>query len=216
MIVIAAYRDWGIAVFKNLSCKKILVQTKKELNDLIQIDNISINCIIFIGWSDFISSSILNKFLCLCFHPSDLPHYRGGSPIQNQIIDGIDRTKGTLFKMTNELDAGPIYAKHQLDLRGDIKAIFKSLEEACLILVVKFINELLSGKKIKFHKQNNTNATIFKRRTPNMSEITLDDFSKLTSVQLYNKIRALGDPYPNAFFLTKDGKRLLIKDAAIE
>jgi len=49
-----------------------------------------------------------------------------------------------------------------------------------------------------------------------MSEITLDDFSKLTSVGLYNKIRALGDPYPNAFFRTVDGKRILFKDVEIK
>ena len=216
MILIAAYREWGIAVYDRLSHKKHLVKTKEELNYFIEKNDNLISCIIFIGWSDIISVSILRKYLCLCFHPSDLPAYRGGSPIQNQIIDGITLTKGTLFKMNEELDAGPIYAKHKLYLNGNIKDIFKALENVCLLLVEKFLDDFLSGKKIKFHKQNNNKATYCKRRTPEMSEITLDDFSKLTSVGLYNKIRALGDPYPNAFFRTVDGKRILFKDVEIK
>jgi methionyl-tRNA formyltransferase len=216
MIVIAAYRDWAISVFNRLSCEKYLVKTKQELNDILEKYDSSINCIIFIGWSDFVPTLVLNKFLCLCFHPSDLPLYRGGSPIQNQIIDGITETKGTLFKMTEALDAGPIYAKHELDLKGNIKDIFRSLENVCLFLLEKFFKDFSNGNKIIFYDQNNNQATFFKRRTPEMSEITLDDFSKLTGVELYNKIRALGDPYPNAFFYTVDGKRLLIKNVEIE
>ena len=69
---------------------------------------------------------------------------------------------------------------------------------------------------VKFYNQNNNKATYFDRRTPKMSEIKLNDLSKLTSTQLYNKIRALGDPYPNAFLRTKDGKRLLIKKVVIK
>lgn len=216
MVVIAAYRDWGISVFNRLSCKKKIVKTTKELKIFLKKNGSSVSCIIFIGWSDYISRLVLQKFLCICFHPSDLPQYRGGSPIQNQIINGVTKTKGTLFKMINQIDAGPIYAKHKLDLGGDMNMIFKSLEDTCFFLVNKFLIQFLNKKKIKFKNQNNNKATYFHRRTPIMSEITLNDLSKLSSVQLYNKIRALGDPYPNAFLKTIDGRHLLIKKATIK
>ena len=29
---------------------------------------------------------------CICLHESNLPKFRGGSPIQNQIIKGIKKT----------------------------------------------------------------------------------------------------------------------------
>jgi methionyl-tRNA formyltransferase len=216
MIVIAAYRDWGISVFKKLPFNKKIVKTNKELKIFLKKNKKPIYCIIFIGWSEYVSKLILRKFLCLCFHPSDLPKYRGGSPIQNQIINNVTKTRGTLFKMNDKIDSGPIYAKHKLDLRGDMSDIFKSLESTCFFLVNKFLIHFLNGKKIKFYNQNNNKATYFDRRTPKMSEITLNDLSKLTSSQLYNKIRALGDPYPNAFLRTKDGKRLLIKKVVIK
>ena len=41
-------------------------------------------------------------------HPSALPKFRGGSPIQNQIIRNIKNSKVTLFKMNEKIDAGPI------------------------------------------------------------------------------------------------------------
>ena len=39
-----------------------------------------------------------------------------------------------------------------------------------------------------------------------MSEITIEELENCTVKELYNKIRCLADPYPNAFIKTKDGK----------
>ena len=41
--------------------------------------------VLFYGWSWKVSEKLINKFDCLMLHPSPLPKYRGGSPIQNQI-----------------------------------------------------------------------------------------------------------------------------------
>ena len=49
-------------------------------------------------------------------HPSDLPKFRGGSPIQNQIINGVKKTKISIFRINSEIDAGDIVAKAPLDL----------------------------------------------------------------------------------------------------
>ena len=68
----------------------------------------SYDVIIFIGWSWMIEDRILESAKCLCIHPSDLPLYRGGSPIKNQIMNGVTESKVTLFEMTDKCDAGPI------------------------------------------------------------------------------------------------------------
>ena len=49
-------------------------------------------------------------------HPSDLPKYAGGSPIQHQIINGVINSKATLFEVTKEIDSGPILYKTNLSL----------------------------------------------------------------------------------------------------
>ena len=60
----------------------------------------------FYGWSWIVSKDLIENFTCLMLHPSPLPLYRGGSPLQNQIIEGKKTSKVSIIIMTEELDAG--------------------------------------------------------------------------------------------------------------
>ena len=57
-----------------------------------------------------------------------LPKYRGGTPLQNQIINDDLDSAVTIFKMTSVMDAGPICSQEYLSLRGDLSVIFS---ESC-------------------------------------------------------------------------------------
>ena len=57
----------------------------------------------FYGWSWIVKEKIYNNFLCLGLHPSKLPEYKGGSPLQHQIIDGKKRSSVTVLKLTKQL-----------------------------------------------------------------------------------------------------------------
>ena len=48
-----------------------------------------------------------------------------------------------------------------------------------------------------------------------MSEIKVSDFNNFTATELYNKVRALQDPYPNAFIVCKNNTKLLIVDTKL-
>jgi methionyl-tRNA formyltransferase len=48
------------------------------------------------------------RLASLCFHPSKLPAYRGGSAIPWQIILGADETAATVFRPDEGVDTGPI------------------------------------------------------------------------------------------------------------
>ena len=84
------------------------------------------------------------------------------------------------------------------------------------IIIIGFdlTKEILS-KKIIPTPQDNSLATYYKRRTPDQSEITKYEINNSTAEYLYNKIRMLEDPYPNAFIRTSDGKKLIIKTAEL-
>ena len=82
------------------------------------------------------------------------------------------------------------------------------------VSLAKLTNDFLENG-ISYKKQDHTKATYFKRRKPEESELTIDEISNQTSEYLFNKIRMLGDPYPNAFIKTKDGKKILIKLASL-
>lgn len=170
---------------------------------------------LFYGWSWMIPKDIYDEYPCLILHTSPLPKYRGGSPLQNQIIRGEKVSAVSIFQATEGIDEGPIYAQAPFSLEGSMNEIFKQIVTVGLKETKKVLKGL-SEKKLIPQPQNEKDMTYFKRRKPKESEIIPDDFKTKTSVELYNLIRALGDPYPNAYIICKDGKKLYLTGAKLE
>ena len=59
------------------------------------------------------------------FHETNVPYGRGGSPIQNLIIENHKKTVITALQMVDKLDAGPIYLKYPLSLNGNAQQIYE-------------------------------------------------------------------------------------------
>ena len=160
--------------------------------------------IFFPDWSWIIPNEIISNYKCICFHESNLPKFRGGSPIQNQIIRGVTKTKTTAFIMNEKIDAGDIILQKNLSLEGSIQEIFSRMYENDYSLILKIIN----GKYRR--KKQSGKPTSYSRRKPKDSELKSLNHSKN---YLYNFIRMLEDPYPNAFI--RIGKQKLIFKKAI-
>jgi len=214
-VVLIGYREWALNAFsKFTSCPvmKSMDNLNTFLNDYDQKEKL---CLIFVGWSDIIQNDIIQNYMCICLHPSDLPKYRGGSPIQHQRNNGIKKTKLTAFRMDNGIDSGPIIYKADISIDGHMNDIFLSLSLAS----AKIINKIIMNKDkniLNGEPQRDEDATFYRRRKPQDSEITIDELVNSTSEELYNKICSLEDPYPNAFIKTKDNKKLLFKSVEIE
>jgi len=148
---------------------------------------------------------------CICLHPSLLPLYRGGSPIQNQIINGETTSAVTLFYMNKKVDAGDIILQESISLEGHLQDILNRIAEKGVKLTIEMLNGKWDGIS-----QNESKATFYKRRKPHQSELKYEDFKNRDANELYNFIRALEDPYPNAFIRCKDGKKLLFKHVELE
>ena len=88
----------------------------KKINKKV-IKKINPKIIFFIYWSTIVKEDIFDKYTCIQFHSSDLPKFKGGSPIQNQIIKGINQTKISAFKMNSNLDSGNICMKRKVSLK---------------------------------------------------------------------------------------------------
>ena len=146
--------------------------------------------IFFPHWSWLVPQKIYDNHECICFHMTDVPYGRGGSPLQNLIIRGHDSTKLTALRMIDELDADPVYLQTSLSLHGSAQEIFEGVAALCYHLIEKIIEEeaapvVQQGK-----------VTHFKRRTPEESELPL----QLTSSNLYDFIHMLdAESYPKAF-----------------
>ena len=196
-----AYRDWSLKLYEKLldiDDNFVLIKSPKKLTNSF-VKKLNPEFIFFPDWSWIIPKKITDNYKCVCLHESNLPKFRGGSPLQNQIIRGITKTKTTAFFMSNGIDEGDIILQKNLSLKGKIEDIFLRMIENDF----KIITKIISGKYTV--KKQKGIPTLFKRRKPEESELKNLNFSKK---YLYDFIRMLEDPYPNAFI--KSGKRKII------
>ena len=218
-IVFCGYRDWALNIIEGIKDhdsidSHYIIKSKEEFD--IQIPKLTnkIDFIILLGWSWIVSDNFTEKYNCIGIHPSDLPSYRGGSPIQHQIIEGVTKTKISLISISNKIDGGDIWLKEDFSLKGDnINAIFKNLEESAIKLLNKFFT---SKGNVDKEKQDLTLGSYYKRRIPKESRIELNDFSNRSLQEMYNFIRSLTDPYPNAYIEDDEGNRLYFKEVYFE
>ena len=208
------YREWALNIYDEISKKTNdnfkIYKSKSEFNES-SLRNFKPDLILFYGWSWIVSEKLLTDYKCLMLHPSPLPKYRGGSPIQNQIIAGEKKSKVSIFIMNSEIDAGDIVGQADISLEGTLDSIFERIELEGIKLTLDIIKNGLKPKA-----QDHTQATYFNRRNSADSEITINEIKYESSEFLYNKIRMLADPYPNAYIKTKNGKKLIILSVKIE
>ena len=117
-----------------------------------------------------------------------------------------DYVLSALRKMNEGIDTGDIYYQQEFSLKGNLNQIFSKLTEIGINLSLR----LLTERKIPV-AQNHSLATFFKRRKPEESEITIEELRTMPARYLYDKIRMLADPYPNAYFNTIDKKKIFFK-----
>ena len=192
--IIATIKDWNINQYNKSIYKKsknwYLVTDTKKLT-IAYVKSIKPKYIFFPHWSKKVDTKIINNYECVCFHETDVPYGRGGSPIQNLIIRNHKKTIITALKMTDKIDAGPIYLKTQLKLNGSAQQIYerasKKIYKMISIIVKKKIMPVAQkGKVVKF-KRRKPKQSILSKKTKSLSE-------------LYNHIRMLdAKTYPTAF-----------------
>jgi len=164
------------------------VKTPQELVSYLKTN--SPKYIFFPHWNWIVPSHIVNQFDCVCFHMTDLPYGRGGSPLQNLIVRGHKNTYVSALKMDEGIDTGPIYLKEPLLLDGSAHEIYNRAGK----LIWKMIKAIID-KNISPIPQEGK-PVIFKRRLQSESKIpSLDSCEKI-----YDYIRMLDAPgYPHAY-----------------
>jgi methionyl-tRNA formyltransferase len=146
--------------------------------------------VFFPHWSERVPEDVTRQVECICFHMTDLPYGRGGSPLQNLISQEQNETMLTALRMTEKVDAGPIYAKRPLSLEGSAAEIFARAAP----LVCELIEWIV--KEEPRPEPQAGEPTNFKRRSPGDSLIPPD----LDAKKLYDHIRMLDAPgYPRAY-----------------
>lgn len=142
-------------------------------------------------------------------HPSKLPLYRGPTPLQTMIIDGVKVSTVTLIKMNTKIDDGEIIQSCPFNI--DPSDTTKSLKEKTAIIAPGMLDSIYRyiNNEIKPKKQNNKKATYTKKIQKNDCKIDLNDSITIAD----RKIRAC---YPNPkAYITFDNVRLIIHKAKL-
>lgn len=136
-------------------------------------------------------------------HGSLLPSYRGRAPINWVLVKGETETGITLHAMTPKPDDGHIVAQARLPIAWDETALSLTDKAATAgrILVRDAIPGLVNGTSPRIDQRTLGPSTYFGGRKPADSRLDLG----MTVQEAFNQIRAVADPWPNAFLETPKG-----------
>ena len=157
------------------------------------VKQINPDYIFFFHWSEYISKEIYENYNCISFHTSNLPNGRGGTPIQNQILDGIIKTKVNAIKTCQEIDAGDIFCSEEITLQGNLRDIWHTIADMAFLMIKKIIDT----NPIPIHQiKTNLTAEPYRRNLNNVVP-----FNKAKNMEsIYRFIQMLdGEQYENAY-----------------
>lgn len=145
----------------------------------------------------------LPRLGCYNLHGSLLPSYRGRAPINWVLVKGEAETGVTLHAMTPKPDDGAILAQARLPIAWDETALSltRRAAEAGRALVRETLPGLLDGSARRIPQRELGPSTYFGGRRPADSRL---DFT-MTAREAFNQVRAVADPWPNAFLETPRG-----------
>lgn len=221
MIVdVLGYRGWARDLYDEVSVEipvGVDLHWHERIEDCCQAATLTF----LVGWSSIVPKAFYAPRPVLVLHPSRLPAYRGGSPIQHQIIDGLAESAVTYFMLDAEhtgVDTGPIVWQQSYSLLGDLDEVLENIS----VVGARGMREILDmwagptsqGGFVSW--EQGSGGTTRLRRRPDQSELLEGWEQRMTARQAHDFVRALQDPYPNAYVVMKDGRRLYITGTHLE
>lgn len=144
-------------------------------------------------------------------HGGRLPYYRGGSPINWQIINGETVGGCAIILVDEGVDTGPILAQQLYDIGPDDdagQATQKTLEIFPPLLVT-VIEHIAAGQE-RPQPQDPLHGTHYCKRYPQDGEII---WHRMSAAQAHNLVRALNGPGLPGAFTFLEGSKLAIHQA---
>ena len=206
--IFASNKNWHIDYFmhnrKKLPGNWSIVTCSEDLAD--QVANISPRFIFFPHWSQMVEQQIHTTVECVCFHMTDLPFGRGGSPLQNLISRGVKQTMISALRMTETLDGGPVYSKRNLRLEGSASDIYKSTAPICFEMMKSIVRD--EPNPIEQVGE----VVVFKRRKEKDSDLV----DVKTVQEFYDHVRMLDAPGYPAAYLVHNGMKIKFNDVELD
>lgn len=196
----------GIPVFDQKILKNAPISFLRSLNA---------DLIIVATFGQKISNQVIEypKFGVINFHPSYLPHYRGGCPAYSAIKDGQKSSGVTLHRMTQVFDAGEIIAQKEIAIAPEDNTYQFELKtaESGQELLLDAINALLDKGVLDTVRQDSKNSSHCYRNSEIDPYISWND----TSCSILNNIRACYHPNIGGAYFYHKFKRFYVIEASV-
>ena len=195
----------NIWIKKYLTTSRLLKNKKfysKIFTDSKKIKNFDI--VFILNYTKILDNSFLRKnSLNIVVHASNLPNGKGFSPMQWQILSNKNKIPICLFKAVSKVDAGEIYEKAFINLKGT--ELYDELRYLQAIATFKLIQKFLNKyPNIKGKKQKGF-STFYRRRTPMDSKLNIN----LPLKKLFNNLRIANNSEWPSFFIYKNKKYII-------
>ena len=163
------------------------------------VEKLECSLAIMSGYSRILRGGFLGCFPggVINLHGGPLPEYRGGSPLNWQILRG-ETSIGFSILFTDEgVDTGPLLGTDRLELGPD--ETIDSVVERSLPRFERLLLEVLEGLRagtLEPQPQDPSRACYFAKRLPEDGWI---DWRGMTAQEVHDLVRALCGSYPGAF-----------------
>lgn len=161
-----------------------------------EMEKINADIFVVVAYGHILPKEILDmpKYGSINVHASLLPKLRGAAPIQWSIIEGYKKTGVTIMQMTEDLDAGDMIAKKELEIgKSNSQELSDKLAKLGSELLIKTLDDIESGNYVK-EKQDESQATYTSKISKQDGKI---DFS-MAPDEISRRCRGF-DPWPGMF-----------------
>jgi hypothetical protein len=210
-VIFLAYRDWSLKAYPSVAKHpkvhhSVLVTTHEDLRKLpLEEYDLLVTC----GWSEELGEEITSKIEAMGVHCAELDRYSYGTPLQNQIIDGLNYSKHRTFSFTAPENSRRAHTHNRLyshevvlDLSGNMDDILDQMTATSKVLYNMYLDEYPNIQWKEWPEEEIVRA----KRKPDDSRLTKADIAKMNTEELYNFFRCLESPYPNGYIEDEVGR----------
>ena len=148
--------------------------------------NFTPDMVVVVSYGVILRDNVLSSAPCVNIHPSQLPQYRGPSPIRTAIYNGDTHSAVCLMQMTRDLDSGDVYMCREFDIgENDTNA---DVEKRVSEIGSEILMEYLSNPSA-YVPTPQIGTPTYTRKFTGDDEIV--DWRR-TPREIHNQIRALG------------------------
>jgi methionyl-tRNA formyltransferase len=166
--------------------------------------------LLIVNWPRIINKSTLDLFRlgAIGTHPSQLPWGSGRHPIQWQIAMGIRNSCVSFFRLTSEVDEGPLLLQLPYEITSDdtILTVLSTIDQATFSGALELGLNLIKNQLEPLKLTDVSEGSTWRRRYP--SDVEID--CRMSISAIVRLVNSFIPPFPGAKLLTEFGSVTII------